>query len=126
MISIRQCWHDPCPPNVPPCPDCPAPAGLLNVEDPEAVQALVQRAAAELNACLQPGGDVRRARLLLRFCVALVATNVLHAASVLAALRSLVDTAVAAAEASECCRTSAMPEAAGPAAVAGRGGRGRC
>ena len=96
-----------CAPGVPSnalaCPDCPAPAGLLNVEDPEAVQALVQRAAAEINACLQLGGDVRRARLLLRFCVALVATNVLHAASVLAALRSLVDTALAAAEASEWC-----------------------
>ena len=84
-------------------PGLPRPAGLLNVEDPEAVQALVQRAAAEITACLQLGGDVRRARLLLRFCVALVATNVLHAASVLAALRSLVDTALAAAEASEWC-----------------------
>lgn len=61
----------------------------------------MQRAAAEINAGLQPGGDVRRARLLLRSAAALVVTNVLHAASVLAALRSLVDTAMACADASE-------------------------
>ena len=112
-------WTLLCPPNALACSDCPVPAGLLNVEDPEAVQALVQRAAAEINACLQPGGDVRRARLLLRFCVALVATNVLHAASVLAALRSLVDTALAAAEASECCRFIAIQAARAAAMAAG-------
>lgn len=77
------------------------PAGLLNVDDPELVRALVQRAAGELALCLQPGGDMRRARLLLRFAAALVVTNVLHAASVAAALRALVDTALAIADAGE-------------------------
>lgn len=75
--------------------------GLLNVDDPELVRGLVQRAAGELTLCLQPGGDVRRARLLLRFAAALVVTNVLHAASVAAALRALVDTALAIADRGE-------------------------
>lgn len=63
---------------------------------------MAQRASAELAVCLQPGGDMRRARLLLRFAAALVVANVLHAASVLAAAQALVDAALAAAEASEC------------------------
>ena len=71
------------------------------MDDPELVRALVQRAAGELALCLQPGGDMRRARLLLRFAAALVVTNVLHAASVAAALRALVDTALAIADAGE-------------------------
>ncbi|KAL4428043.1 hypothetical protein ABPG75_002132 [Micractinium tetrahymenae] len=77
-------------------------AGLMNVDDPEAAAGLVARAGAELHAALQPGPgcDPRRARLLLRFCAALVPTNVLHAGSLVAALRALVDVAVAAAEAS--------------------------
>jgi hypothetical protein len=45
---------------------------------------------------------VRRARLLLRFAAALVPANAVHAASVLAALRSLVDAALGMAQASEC------------------------
>lgn len=77
----------------------------MNVDDPEAAAGLVERAGAELAAALQPGPgcDPRRVRLLLRFCAALVPTNVLHAASLMATLRALVDTAVAVAEASECC-----------------------
>ena len=71
------------------------------MDDPELVRGLVQRAAGELTLCLQPGGDVRRARLLLRFAAALVVTNVLHAASVAAALRALVDTALAIADRGE-------------------------
>ena len=66
------------------------------------MQGLVQRASAEINLCLQPGGDVRRGRLLLRFCAALVVTNVVHAASLVAAVRRLVDTARSIADASEC------------------------
>lgn len=75
--------------------------GLVNVDEPELAAQIAARCAAQLNACLQPGGDVRRARLLLRFTAALAVTNVLHAASVLAAARSLVDAALAAAEAGE-------------------------
>lgn len=71
------------------------------MDEPELVAGLVQRASVELNICLQPGGDVRRARLLLRFAAALVATNVVHAVSLMAAVRSLVDTALGIAEASE-------------------------
>lgn len=71
------------------------------MDDPELVRGLVQRAAGELTLCLQPGGDMRRARLLLRFAAALVVTNVLHAASVVAALRALVDAAMALADSGE-------------------------
>lgn len=71
------------------------------MDEPELVAGLVQRAGLEINMCMQPGGDMRRARLLLRFAASLVATNVVHAASMLATLRSLVDAALAVADASE-------------------------
>lgn len=74
--------------------------GLLNVDEPELVAGLVQRAGLEINMCLQPGGDMRRARLLLRFAASLVATNVVHAASMLATLRTVVDAALGVADAS--------------------------
>jgi pyrroloquinoline quinone (PQQ) biosynthesis protein C len=83
--------------------------GLLNVDEPDVVAGLVQRISAEFSACLQPAGDFRRARLLLRFAAALVPTNVVHAASMLAVLQSLVDTAVSIAEASEWAALS-LPE----------------
>ena len=59
----------------------------------------MQRGAAALNACLKSGTDLRRARLLLRFCAALVVTNVLHASSVLATLQQFVEAALALAQA---------------------------
>jgi hypothetical protein len=71
------------------------------VDEPELVAGLVQRAGLETNMCLQPGGDMRRARLLLRFAASLVATNVVHAASMLATLRTVVDAALGVADASE-------------------------
>eukprot|EP00887_Chlorella_sp_A99_P001913 scaffold18.g1913.t1 len=69
--------------------------GLLNLDEPALVAALVTRAGTEAAEGLAPCGDIRRARLLLRFLALLVAVNVTHASGVVAALRSLVDAAAA-------------------------------
>ncbi|PSC75984.1 nuclear cap-binding subunit 1 [Micractinium conductrix] len=74
--------------------------GLVNADEPELAAGLVAALGADLAAAFAPGGDARRARLLLRFASALVPVNVLHAASLLGALRGLVGTAQAMADAS--------------------------
>ncbi|CAL8461756.1 g1287 [Coccomyxa elongata] len=68
--------------------------GLLNTDDQEFTASLIQLATEQFNQALA-AGDKNRARLLLRFFAALVASNVLHASSVLAALLSIVEAATA-------------------------------
>lgn len=84
-----------------PCRVTPCVAGLVNADEPELAAGLVAALGADLAAAFAPGGDARRARLLLRFASALVPVNVLHAASLLGALRGLVGTAQAMADASK-------------------------
>ena len=74
-------------------------AGLLNIDEPGLVASLVRRAAMEIGAGLQIGGNLRRARLLLRFLALLVAVNVVPAPAVVGVLQSLVDAAASVAAA---------------------------
>lgn len=62
---------------------------------------MVRLACTQFGQALAPDGSPARARLLLRLLAALVPANVLGAAGVLGALRGVVDTALAAAQASE-------------------------
>jgi nuclear cap-binding protein subunit 1 len=66
---------------------------MLNVDEPDVVEALVQRLGAELEASLAQADGLRRARLLLRFAAALVVPGVLQPSSVLAALMACINAA---------------------------------
>jgi len=68
-------------------------AGIVNVEEPDLIPPLLSKALEAISSSMQPGGDFRRARLVLRFLCALVVTGVVQPTDALAAVQSFVDTA---------------------------------
>lgn len=73
-------------------------AGLLNVEDPGLVKGMLLQAGSQLESALAAPALARKARLLVRFLIALVVPGVVQPSSAIAMLRSLVDTAISVAE----------------------------
>lgn len=69
--------------------------GLINVDEPAYAAEILAQSSTELNAALKDPKQYRKARLLLRFITALVVPGVVQPTSAIAALKSLVDAAVA-------------------------------
>lgn len=68
-------------------------AGVVNVEEPDLIPPLLNKALEAISSAMQPGGDFRKARLVLRFLCALVVTGVVQPTDALAAVQSFIDTA---------------------------------